>query len=188
MYCIYQCNVLWFLLTMQERKALGKVEWRKILLIESILPHLMLLYSRWCCKSRNSHFALLPHLHSYAIATSDCMLCTLSFKIYFCSTFLNPSCFVSLCHWHAPACAFLRVNCSRKSSNSHLNKIEYILVLIRCSRWSKTYISSKTLAFLLYRLVVCRYVCISAYVEAKGDSKVVQDHHLFTSREARGRV
>lgn len=40
-----------FSLTMQERKALSKKDWRKIFLNNWIVSHLMLLYSRRCCKS-----------------------------------------------------------------------------------------------------------------------------------------
>lgn len=82
-YWIYQRHVLQFSLMRQEGKALGKSKWRKIFLIKPVVPHLMLLFPRWCCKSRTSHFALLPYWFSQAITTSDYMLCLLSFKICF---------------------------------------------------------------------------------------------------------
>lgn len=55
----------------QDRKALSKRDWRKIFLIKWIVPHLMLLYSRWCCKPGKfklcfaSSFALLCNQHKW---------------------------------------------------------------------------------------------------------------------------
>lgn len=132
-YWIHQRHVLQVSLMMQEGKALGKSKWRKIFLIKPVVPHLMLLYSRGCCKSRNSHFALLPYWFSQAITTSDYMLCPLSFKI--CFFFLPFKIQVVLCHfsggshvilcicpWHAPACASLSTSSRKPHVASHNSK------------------------------------------------------------------
>lgn len=149
---------------MQEQKALGRSEWRQIILFKSIVPHSVLLYSSWCCKSRNSHFALLPHLLLYTIVTIDCALCSFSSlflyllksRLFFFLTWVVAV--VTFCHWHAHACASLLVNLQPYATSCTWTSTWFSTRAPADLKLTLVYVSSKTPAFLMHELIVCRYV------------------------------